>query len=995
MRAEKHELDKTRIRATFAAVLVGLVGCGEAPTGKTYYERQIEPILQQFCSQNTGGCHSIDSNDPFAFAAGNFDVSSFESVQQRRDLLQPAGAYSIPPLLIKAVGATGALQVVYRGEPHPLEVQHVGGNIFEAGSDAYLTLLDWMENGATENGLPPPAPPLEGQGSCSTIVPAEFDPNPVMSDPTFSMFRSQVQEVLASCAAASCHGAQQSDFYVTCGSDDRQLAYNFAQTQAFIDDPVDNSQILQVPLAVTAGGYFHTGGEHFASRSDSDYTAIKEWAEQVGRVEFGEGDLGKEFFATYVQPILLQRGCSFEGCHSPSATNDLKLRSGSQGFFSAIALERNYDLIRNDFMALEVPDARRGRVTSKTILASFGGTEHRGGPVLETPNSGGANPANCPQPFQPGVSSAFCTIQEWIDIERTALIASGDVLPLAAGDTVPIVYIDRLETHVASPLEFDSYQPDSDLMVVDATLDATGGIVSVSAPRSLLDNCANSTPRTAVDVRGPDVRYDGTTVAFSMRTSANEALSIYTVDLAGTNCQRITGPTADVNGMKIHDFDPAWSPDGQHIVFASTRGGANGPSRSRKLFLPQSDIWRIPLGGDSAEQVTYLTNSEISPQMMREGRIIMTTEKVSEGFYQLSGRRINWDRTDYHPLLAQRADSPFADPDDPTITAPSVGYAQATEIREAFNGDFLLVLSDEGARGGAGTLAIFNRSVGPFEMDREDPGFLKSMVIPDPQATGRVGSATNGAYRSPFPLLDGQLMAAYSSYSGDLGTATSFDWDIVAVSARTGARTTIVGGPRAQTEAVLALKNVPHNVYYNRRQLVFGGGVDEQVTDGAEYAVIHFPDAPLVFTLLNANLRRGRPVGLFREATEVAFYIEEPAPSDTMSGNSPSGIFEQRTFLGSAPLEEDGSARVRVPTGSGLIMELRNGSQVIETMREEHQVGPGEVVSLGIKEELFDPVCGGCHGSISGREVDISVTPDALTGASESLSADSEPYEVR
>src|SRR4029079_11015996 len=95
-------------------------------------------------------------------------------------------------------------------------------------------------------------------------------------------------------------------------------------------------------------------------------------------------------------------------------------------------------------------------------------------------------------------------------------------------------------------------------------------------------------------------------------------------------------------------------------VHASPRGrggGSPSPTRSRKLFLPQSDIWRIKPDGSGAERMTFLTNSAITTQVMREGRVIMTTEKVSDGFYQLSGRRMNWDRTDYHPLLAQRSQS--------------------------------------------------------------------------------------------------------------------------------------------------------------------------------------------------------------------------------------------------------------------------------------------------------------------------------------------------
>jgi hypothetical protein len=42
---------------------------------------------------------------------------------------------------------------------------------------------------------------------------------------------------------------------------------------------------------------------------------------------------------------------------------------------------------------------------------------------------------------------------------------------------------------------------------------------------------------------------------------------------------------------------------------------------------------------------------------------------------------------------------------------------------------------------------------------------------------------------------------------------------------------------------------------------------------------------------------------------------------------------------------------------------------------------------MGVSEDLFDSVCGGCHGSVTGSELDVAVTPDALTGASESMSA--------
>jgi hypothetical protein len=980
-------------RRGFIAAVWIVSACGsDDPPGRTFYEREIEPILIGSCAGNTGGCHKVEDGDEFGFAAGNFDVTSFENVQRRRDLLRPYGAYNTPLLLVKAVGNTGELGITYDGEFRPLEVNHVGGGIFGVGSDAYLTLLEWTDNGATENGLLPPAQANEGQGDCSTFVPDDFDDGPIQDEGSLGAFATDVQPILQACAAGSCHGAPQADFYITCGDSSRQVAFNFSQARAFVDDPVDNSQILQVPLESGGSGRIHGGGVHWEDRDDGDYQTIADWAEDAGPVDFGAGDAGKEFFAANVQPLLLTRGCSFQACHSPSATNDFQLRSGSQGFFSAIALERNYKKLREGFMALEVPDARRGRAVAKTILESFGGIAHRGGPVLETPGSGGALPANCDASFDPATASAYCAVQEWVNIERQPLIDAGEVRSLAEGTTVPVVYVARDPGDLATPLEFDDYQPGADLRVSQATLGAEGAIDDIPAGTTILTSCPGVGDGSTVDVRGPDVRRDGNTVAFAMRTSASEPLQIYTVELDTLDCAAVTEDEGEVDGILIHKFDPAWSPDGQWIVYASTRGADPGdspsPGLSRRLFLPQSDLWRVHADGSGTERMTFLTNSEVSPQFMREGRVIMTTEKVSEDFYQLSGRRMNWDLTDYHPLLAQRAASPFADDDDPDATRPSVDYQQATELREGFDGNFLLVLSDPGTRGGAGALAIFNRSVGTFEADRDDPGFLVSLVRPDRRATGRAGQDTDGAYRSPFPLPDGRILASYAAYEGDLADAGALEFALVAVNPRSGARATLLAEPgEALVEAVLALKAPARDLYINRRQLVFGGRADTDASGGDGFAVMHFPDAPLIFTLLNANLRRGRPVDLFRGASRLAIYQEQPAGPD---GNANLGdIFQERDLLGTVDLADDGSAKVRVPSGVGIIMELQDGSgEPVVTMREEHQLGPGENITFGIAQPLFDAVCGGCHGTVSGREIDVFVTPDALTGASRSLSQD-------
>jgi len=1010
-------------RFALVVVMVGgaaAAGCGDSPPGRTFYQRNIEPILTQKCAGNTSGCHSTNPDDPFQFAAGNLDVSSFANIQKRRDVLAAFGAYPYPLLLIKAVGP-GALQLYYSGNTQPgtflpIDIQHSGGPILNLNSDAFFTLQNWLENGATENGLPPPTPPKVGSGACSHAIPPGFAKASFVTPATqtsFDAFKSTVQPILTKhgCNAASCHGAPQSDFYTTCGESDDELAFNFSQAWSFVNDPVEDSQILRVPLAVASGGRGHTGGDQFASTTDADYTAIRTWAAAIGKLDFAGADPAKQFFAEHVQPLLLRRGCSSEACHSPVATNDFKLRSGSPGFFSAVALARNYELLKSNFLALEFPDARRGRAVAKGLLNSdpalgdqVGGIVHRGGPVLET-GAQPADPAACPafDPANPDGSSAFCIVQEWITRERAAL---GDqVTSMDDGKPIQLVYVERpVGTADPDRLGFDSFRGGAELRVATATFGSDAAhrkqqvfaAVDAAADSKVISSgCGlGATP----DIQTPDVANDGNRVVFAARASDADPLGVFLVDIAGATCTRVTPPAADSNGLKVHNFSPVFSPDGNWIVFGSTRGKPGvGATRSRKRFLPQSDLWRVAVAGatvdqSSYEQVTFLSNSEVTPRFMREGRITMTTEKASDGFYQLSGRRINWDLTDYHPLLAQRATSPYADLTDLTQTKPSIGFASASDIREGSDGNFLLILSDlkaDGspvAAGGAGALGIFNRSIGPFEQGRADTGYIPALrLLNAGGATGRAGSA--GGYRAPVSLPSGEIMVSYAS------NVAMGNFDIVAVNPRTGAQRALFTNAdpaRIRVDAVLAYKYPARTLFDNRRQLVFGGNADGD----AGHGVLHIPDAPLLFTLLTGNLRRGRPVDAFRGAKFLAVYTEGlcPAGGCTPGGN---GIFENRQSLGTAELASDGSVRIQLPSQTGVVLELQDAKHnPIVKMGEEHQLGPGEQISMGISSALFNAVCAGCHGSISGHETDVGVNPDALTGASASLSATAAPTAI-
>ena len=342
----------------------------------------------------------------------------------------------------------------------------------------------------------------------------------------------------------------------------------------------------------------------------------------------------------------------------------------------------------------------------------------------------------------------------------------------------------------------------------------------------------------------------------------------------------------------------------------------------------------------------------------------------------MSGRRINWDLTDYHPLLAQRAQS--TDTFTPDLQ-PSIDYQQATEIREGLDRNFLIILSDDGAKGGGGALATFNRSIGPFQANRTEVTFVRSVVIIDPAATGRAGTA--GVYRSPFSLPNGEILASYAANVTNPASDVP-NYDLVAVNDSTGARRALLSDPSlSYVEATLGYKRSERLLFNNLAQLVFGGHAGQA---SGTAGIMHLPDAPVLATLLAANLRRGRDVAPMDAARALRVY-QDNAPPTAMPGQT----YSNRTLLGQAPLEADHSLKVFLPGGTPLILELVDGNgNALLTMTEEHQVTAGEYITPGPPRNVFNPICGGCHGSLSGSELDIAVSADALTGASVSMSRD-------
>ncbi|MET0339595.1 MAG: hypothetical protein ABW252_01265 [Polyangiales bacterium] len=986
------------------------LGCGrEAPPAFSYFDARIAPVLEVGCQQQTTGCHVTTDT---GVASGNLDLSSFDALMRRADVLPASGPYAVGALLLKG-GDPIRVAVETFDPPDPsqpdqrfvaitTDVRHAGAQTLREGSDGYARLKSWIAQGYARDGSltetlrVSEGPCREGVGEAPG-----FDPRAVPADAaSFARFVSEVQPILVGrCAGASCHGTPAADLYLSCGRSEAEQRWNYFVSVAHVDRTPALSELLRRPLAKQRGGTFHEGGSVIAGTDDPDYARIRAWIDDLATrapalIDAPPDDPGLRFFGNYVQPVLVKKGCLFQNCHGPAMGHDLRLRGGSQGVFSRIATQRNHDMTRR-LLSLESADPNESRVIAKNLFVpgrGGRGLAHRGGALLED----FAEPARADACAGRDVTRepldtlpAYCVLVAWHARERALAVERGEV---SEDGVLPLVYVSR-PLGVGDPRDFDTYRPGADLLRATLTLHGDEP-PTLASGTSLLGACGLAP--AATDVRGVAASWDGTRIAFGARAAESEPLRLFEVRVDGTGCARIAdvAPAAStLDGILTHDFDPAYAPD-DTLVFASARGNlvhGEGPTRTPSQLAPNANLYARDPRTRAVRQLSFLSNQEVQPSFMADGRLVYTVEKRAPELFQLAGRRQNLDGGDYHPLFAQRA---------------SVGFARATEIVELADHGFALVAGSADAADGAGAIAIVNRSLGPDQDDRDpaDALYLHALSLAGPSAL----DGGEGACRSPAALPSRWLIASCDPRARTL-SAGGFDFDLHALDPKTG-RSVRLGGAsgRAEVESVVVIPRVQAGVFRSRIDEVNGRS---ELVEGTRDAEVHVLDGPLLATLLFANTRTGRPIDARVAALEVLESTPPPAgarsfaalPAAQVVRDAFGEVYVASRSLGTVPLLADGSAKLRVPGGRPLSLRLRDASGApltfapggpftgVQTQREELQFHPGERTTQGFRRDLFDGLCGSCHGSVSGREVDVAVDVDVLTRASATLAKERLP----
>lgn len=98
----------------------------------------------------------------------------------------------------------------------------------------------------------------------------------------YTVFESQVDPILTArgCDNVDCHGGGIRGTFELSPFNDKDVNFDFSQARLQVDgNNPDASTLLMKPLAESAGGSAHGGGEFFASTDDTDYQTLRAWIE--------------------------------------------------------------------------------------------------------------------------------------------------------------------------------------------------------------------------------------------------------------------------------------------------------------------------------------------------------------------------------------------------------------------------------------------------------------------------------------------------------------------------------------------------------------------------------------------------------------------------------------------------------------------------------------------------------------------------------------------
>ena len=399
-----------------------------------------------------------------------------------------------------------------------------------------------------------------------------------------------------------------------------------------------------------------------------------------------------------------------------------------------------------------------------------------------------------------------------------------------------------------------------------------------------------------------DVSYDGQEILFSLRRGEKETYHVYSIRPDGTGLRQLTdGP--------CHNYNACWLPDG-NIAFLSSRS-----TRFAYCWIsPVGLLHRMDRDGGSVQRLSANIVNDFTPAVMEDGRILYSRwEYVDKPAIPIQSLwTINPDGTGLVGFYGNRVLSPA-----------TFMYGQAIPG----TGQVLCLLTSHNgpARGAVG---IIDRSVGVNTQEA-----IRNLT---PEVDiGKVdkgnGNNVKGPYETPYPLDDRYFLVSKN------GTVLVRDY--------------------AGTQSAVVIRAQGDLGYYSARPLgprarppVVASTLPEKPAPEG-WATVFVQD---VYRGLEPEVKRGevKEICVVQEMEKtVLIDLAHRAFDFQFPVISCGATYAGKKVWGFAPVEADGSAHFRVPSGVPIyFMALDAQGRAVQRMRTFTHLMPGETQG-----------CIGCH----------------------------------
>ncbi len=439
----------------------------------------------------------------------------------------------------------------------------------------------------------------------------------------------------------------------------------------------------------------------------------------------------------------------------------------------------------------------------------------------------------------------------------------------------------------------------------------------------------------------PDLSFDAQKVLFCFKPHNEKAFHLYEINLDGTGLVQLTDGPYD-------DLDPIYLPDGQHLMFSTTRG------HTYVRCMPPTNAYvlaRCEANGKNIYLVSRNNEPDYLPSVMEDGRVIYTRwEYTDKPLWRAQGLwTVNPDGTQVNTLWGNQSVWPDLLKDSRQIPGSRRVMFTGSAHHNWFSGSVGII---DPVRG-------FNFPDGLTKVTADVPWPESGNGPVDPVESAEYhASGDYSAYYSPLPLSEQDFLVS----ANRAGKFLLYWMDV------DGNRELIYEGThnifhalpvRARPRPPLITDRVawpqPSQRSQPQQGMIFSGdvyqGAPEQMRGKAHYLRV-LNIEPKTYTYWNK-----RP-----------YLSTGPVVSAVQS----EGV---KRILGTVEIESDGSVAFTAPAGVALHFQLLDEHyRALQTMRSFTGVMPGEQRG-----------CLGCHEShsrtpeYSGKALALTKTPQSIT----------------